>query len=53
MFNNNGVVNGAYFNHTKRVPELNERTSSRNVPSNNFNMSFLFDLFLCDIQQCL
>lgn len=42
MFNNNGVVNGAYFNHTKRVPELNERTSSRNVPSNNFNMSFSF-----------
>ena len=44
MFNNNGVVNvnGAYYNHIKRVPELNDRMSSRNVPSNNFNMSFSF-----------
>ena len=42
MFNNNGVVNGAYLNHIKRVPELNNRISSRNVPSNKLNMNFSF-----------
>jgi len=40
MFNNNGIVNGAYRCHIERDNELNERLSARNKPSAHLKPHF-------------
>ena len=49
MFNNNGVVNGAYLNHIKRVPELNNRISQ--ISDNNIKRRGYNKLYMEEVTQ--